>query len=178
LGIGLGAIGATVEAQDSNADKLQITGFVIPVEVAFGGTPAPGIVLGGGFYTIHAPAAHYAVGRGDFAIEETADYGSVGMIGPFLDAYPDPHGGFHIQAAPCLTSVNPGKSDTIVTGDVSGAGFGAMVGLGYEGWVGEQWGIGVLARLQYASVELKDEDDNKYDFKMLVPALLLTATLH
>lgn len=177
MGIGIGAIGADVESTDGG-DPLHIGGLVVPMELAIGGTPSPGVVIGGGLYGFHLPSAKYTYGRGDFVTEEDAEYGSVGMIGPFIDVYLDPEHGIHFQAAPCFTSVVLGQSDEIVTEDVTGSGFGAMVGLGFEGWVGDQWGVGLLARVQYASLEVEDESDGKYDFQMLVPSLLLTATLH
>ena len=35
--------------------------------------------------------------------------------------------------------------------DYSGTALGFVAGLGYEGWVGEQWSVGGLARVSYIS---------------------------
>ena len=137
----------------------------------------PGVVLGAGSWPVHVPSAAYEFGRGDYTKTESASYGSIAMLGPFIDVYPAPRAGFHLQAAPCLTLVAPGKSDTLVTDTLSGVGFGGMVGLGYEGWVSDQWGIGILARTQVLSVGLTDESDNEFDYLALTPSLLMTATL-
>jgi len=100
------------------------------------------------------------------------------MLGPFIDVYPAPRAGFHLQAAPCLTLVAPGTSDTLVKDTLSGVGFGGMIGLGYEGWVSDDWGIGILARAQMLSAQISDESDNKFDYLAVTPSLLMTATLH
>jgi hypothetical protein len=184
MGIGVGALVGRADAPESASesssgyDEVGSYGISIPVELALGGTPAPGIVVGVGAYGIHVPAATYSAGRGDFAIEDKAEYGATSMIGPFLDLYVNPEGGFHMQIAPSFTTVAPGKSERIATDEISGLGFGVMGGLGYEGWVGEQWGMGVLLRGQWLMVELETDSGATYDYMALLPSLLLTATLH
>jgi hypothetical protein len=179
LGLGGGALGANVEQNDTDdPTPVHVGGVAIPVELALGGTPAPGVVLGAGVYGVHLPAARYTVGRGDYVEEGDADYGALSMVGPFIDVYVHPRLGIHFQAAPGFVAVNAGASDDLDSDELSGTGFGAMVGAGIESWVGEQWSMGVLARLQYASVELEDESGDTYDFETLIPGLLVTATLH
>jgi len=53
------------------------------------------------------------------------------------------------------------------------------LGGGYEWWVGEQWGIGVLGRLTYASLTWTS-DSNTIETRhgVVVPAVLFTATYH
>jgi hypothetical protein len=178
LRLGLGAGYLVSRGTGENDVEAGVSGVTIPVEFALGGTPARGLVVGGGAWGVHIPSAEYTAGRGDFVKSERADYGAISMIGPFMDGYVNPKQGFHVQGAACLTLVAPGQSDTIITSDFAGAGFGGMFGFGYEGWVGEQWGMGVLARAQYLSVTLEDEDGNKIDYNAFAPSLLLTATLH
>jgi hypothetical protein len=126
---------------------------------------------------MHIPGAEYTVGRGDNVRTEDADYGSFSMIGPFLDVYIAPRAGFHVQAAPCFSIVSLGPSDTLSS--LTGFGFGAMGGLGYEGWVADQWGLGMLLRVQYVyAAVVEDPADKTFAYQALVPALLLTATLH
>ena len=178
LGVGAGyLISKWTPAGESDSSGGAL-GFTVPVELAIGGAPAPGFVLGAGSWAIHVPAATYSAGRGDFEREEDASYGSISMIGPFADIYPAPRAGFHLQVAPCLALVAPGGSDTIVSDSLSGAGVGVMAGLGYEGWVADQWGLGVLLRAQFAYVEISDDDDDSYDFLGLMPGLLMTATFN
>ena len=179
LGVGAGALGANVEASDSDAaTQVHVSGVTIPVEVAIGGTPAPGLALGAGIYGLHLPSAQYTAGRGDYVRKGSAEYGAISMFGPFIDVYLEPRHGVHFQLAPCFTAVSAGKSEDLDSDAMTGTGYGAMVGAGIESWVGEQWGLGVLARLQYASVELEDDSGDTYDLQALVPSLLVTATLH
>src|SRR5262249_44784112 len=122
----------------------------------------------------------YKQGYGDHVTSETAKTSAAGLVGPFIDVYPNPKQGFHFQAAIGFTSVTPGKSNTIITHDVTGGGFGAMAGLGIEGWIGDEWSMGVLARVMYLSAKLVDQDnkDIKADFIGLTPGLLWTTTFH
>lgn len=185
LGVGAGYLVSKVSVADDTSSESSssdesfggVQGFTIPMELAIGGSPVPGVVLGAGSWPVHVPSAAYEFGRGDYTKTESASYGSIAMLGPFIDVYPAARAGFHLQAAPCLTLVAPGKSDTLVTDTLSGVGFGGMVGLGYEGWVSDQWGIGILARTQVLSVGLTDESDNEFDYLALTPSLLMTATL-
>ena len=65
-----------------------VQGFTIPMELAIGGSPVPGVVLGAGSWPVHVPSAQYEFGRGDYAKTESASYGSIAMLGPFIDVYP------------------------------------------------------------------------------------------
>lgn len=187
IGVGVGAFLGSAKASDAPSggegsapvyDEVDSSGVAIPVEFALGGTPAPGFAIGVGSYAVHVPSALYSTGRGDYAISERADYGSISMFGPFFDYYFDPEKGFHLELAPGFVGVNPGKSDVIVTDDLSGSGWGVMAGLGVETWISDQWSIGVLARTQFVSVKLKDSSDEEFDFVAFVPGLLMTLTLH
>jgi hypothetical protein len=185
LGVGVGGIWGVGKPTDAANDEIAednevgVTGFTVPVEFALGGTPAPGLVIGGGSYAVHVPSANYTTGRGDFVLEEGADYGSITMVGPFIDGYPVPTGGFHLLVAPCFAAVAPGSSDVIVDDDLAGVGWGIVLGLGYEAWIGEQWSAGWLLRAQYVSVELEPESGSgNTDFIALVPSGLFSVTLH
>lgn len=184
LGVGAGFLMGTAQLADDSSetqglfDEVGVVGMAIPVEFALGGTPAPGFAIGVGSYAVHVPSAKYSSGRGDYSVEERAEYGSISMLGPFFDYYVDPRAGIHIELSPGLAWVTPGKSDIIVDDDTSGSGFGIMAGFGVEGWISDNWGMGVLARGQFVSVKLEDESGTEFDFYAFVPSLLLTATWH
>jgi hypothetical protein len=181
LGVGAGYLlaAATDETEGSgshhHADGGQ-QGFTVPFELAIGGSPTPGFVLGGGWWQLNVPAGEYTVGRGDMTQKETAGYGGLTMLGPFMDLYPAPRAGFHLQAAPTLALLYPGSSGA--TGQLFGAGYGLMAGLGYEGWVSDNWGLGVLARVQFFSATLTNADSDKYSVLALAPSLLMTTTFN
>jgi hypothetical protein len=157
LGAGLGAL---VE-EDSN-------GLGIPSELGFGGTIAPGLVLGVGNFGVVFPEPRSDRDAGQLAFN---------AWGPFVDYYFDPHAGAHVEAGVMFTY---GLSSA--NGDVeaaNGPGFGAVIGGGYEWWVGEQWSIGPILRATYYSVTLEGtRSGEEWDVEAFVPAILFGATYH
>jgi hypothetical protein len=55
-----------------------------------------------------------------------------------------------------------------------------MIGGGYEWWIGEQWSLGLLARLQYFNVNGHPDstDDVDVEASFIVPALMMSITYH
>jgi len=188
LGLGVGAFLGNAELTEGEPygpwpdahesfDTVEVTGFAIPVEFALGGTPTPGLVIGVGSYAVHIPSAKYKAGRGDYAVEERAEYGSISMIGPFVDYYLDPGAGMHVEVSPALVWVGPGDSDTIWWDAPDGYGWGIMGGFGYEAWVSDQWSVGALARAQFVSAKVEAQHTHS-DFYGFVPSVLFTMTWH
>lgn len=186
MGVGVGILLGSAKASDPPSeeatgpvyDEVDSVGVAIPLELAVGGTPAPGFAIGFGSYPVHVPAASYSAGRGDYAVEERAGYGAMTMYGPFFDYYIDPKRGLHIELAPSVVTFLSGKSGVIAPESQLGMGWGVLAGVGMESWISDQWGIGVLGRVQYVSVKLKHGSDSDYDFIALVPGVLLTFTFH
>ncbi len=176
FGVGVGYVYGEISARELAGD-VTTTGISVPFEVALGGTPVPGIVIGVGSYPLYLPALNYSVSVAGSDVEGSADAGSFGALGPFVDFYPNPTQGVHLQAAPTFIVFSPGTSDGMPI-ELSGNGFGAMIGAGYELWVAEQWGGGWLVRLQAAKVTLEDEAGNEYDYVTIMPSVLFTITLH
>src|SRR5262249_6619580 len=110
----------------------------------------------------------------------------------------NPQNGFHVQGALGVAVLSASKGDPELicssTGvgqvcatdinppdDHAGTGFGLVVGVGYEGWVGEQWSIGGSARLMYVSGTLSAANDTSLsDVKAsaILPGALMTVTYH
>lgn len=177
LGAGTSLSKGTVQGTD---EDVSIKGTAIATEIALGGTPTPGLAVGFGIFnaTILSPTYEYQGLDLDGGLAQLAEYGV------FVDYYPDPHGGLHFQAAPGLAvgAAQEGDCDNPCIGsDYSGTGFGVMLGAGYEGWVADEWSIGGLLRLTYASMTLEPDSAFAADFegtRLLFPALLVTATFH
>jgi hypothetical protein len=169
------------------AVDADVSAFAALSELAFGGSPMPGLVLGGGIYGASLSGIEY---KGKFA-GATRTYESdaaiVSMLGPFIDFYPNPQQGFHAQAAIAfsIVSADQGKynatyGDSFPPDNYAGTGFGLMLGAGYEWWIGEQWSLGVLGRVQYTSATLK-ANSNLYDdadFSAWIPGVLVDITYH
>jgi hypothetical protein len=183
-GIGGGAVSKKVDG----FEKETSGGLAPAFEVALGGAPTPGFVFGVGIYgaRIIDPSG------------VSSTFGDVTLVGtgPFVDVYPLPKNGFHVQAAltystlwmsPMTTiEVEPGPSvycsstPCTVTKkvDYGGSGLGLMWGIGFEGWTSPQFAAGVLFRFQYFSTTVM-ADDAPYPnatASVVVPALLVTLT--
>jgi hypothetical protein len=161
---------------DKGDVQVDVSGFALSTELAFGGTPAPGLVIGGGSFSMVVPAPEYAT---DGAPEVTAGTHHISGIGPFVDYYFDPSGGAHAQAALLLSGAYVQEKDE--TASASGFGYGAMLGGGYEFWIGEQWSLGPLVRLTVYSDKLEQSGSGtnvKSTLTLFVPSVLIAATYH
>ena len=186
MGIGGGSYAGTLKSSsDPLADGggVDARGVAIPVELSFGWTPAPGLVLGLGSYgaTIPSPSSRFK----NFGTTLESDSGSIllSSIGPFVDYYFNPEAGFHGQAGVAFATVAAGKgtngSTPIPDDDYAGTGWALMVGAGWETWIGEQWSLGALGRLQYAGASLEASNGgNEADVNALFLAILATVTYH
>jgi len=172
---------ASVHGGDVSGSTI---GFASVGEFAIGGTLGRGWVLGGGFYTATLLTGHYKDdddNEGTLPLEMDPDLRDLVVFGPFVDWYPNPRKGFHLQAAlglAALTSRSGGRWDDDDDG-YEAVGAGIVLGVGYEWWVGDEWSLGVLARTQAAA--LTGEDDEKVRWvhgASATPSLLLTLTYH
>lgn len=172
LGAGLGySIGKA--KPDRGAGDATASGAAAATEVAVGGTVAPGLVIGGGSYSLILPSPKYDVDG------TKADGGThhVGGLGPFVDYYVNPKEGLHAQAALLLAYMVVDKTDH--SEGASGPGFGGMLGVGYEVWLGEQWSLGPLFRVTYHSATAEQTNsDIKTKISLFTPTLLLGVTYH
>jgi hypothetical protein len=116
-------------------------------------------------------------GAGVPSADKTSASVTLSMIGPFVDWYFWPTDGWHAEAAPCFASLTVNRQNDPKT-FASGSGFGFVVGGGYEWWIGEQWSLGVLARVQVAFPSVTGEDTNTYGSTVVVPTLAMSATYH
>lgn len=184
LGVGNFSFTADVEEDGQKAATVETSGIVPMSEVAFGGTIAPGVVLGGGIYT-----AGTAGGSRDFditpeggggSVSEELDTGPFGMVGPFIDIYPNPEQGLHIQAAVGFATYSVTEPSSESVDDISLTGLGLMAGVGYEWWIGEQWSFGILGRVMVGKLSGEDpsDSDETYSATAVAPGLLATITYH
>jgi hypothetical protein len=185
---GLGLGGLMGKLTDEEDEELSLSGFSVLSELAFGGTPVPGVVIGGGIYTGNVSTTTYEVdldGGGSVSIDGSSS--TVGLIAPFVDVYPNPEQGLHFGGAIGLGVVTADEGDDdddfyFPPDKYSGVGLGLMAQAGYEAWVADQWSIGGVARLLFVRATLKPEDDDVegMDVKasVFVPGVLFTATYH
>ena len=200
----------SVRIDDRNM-KFSMRGGGLAMEVAVGGTPAPGVVIGGGLYMSTATALNVTEVKqyGDEVEGASGDFDATGytLLGPLVDVFLDPTGGFHVQAAFGLGYITLGAGESCFrstdqygvavndcreTEDSSYGGLGLMLGTGYEFWVGEQWGVGALARLVYISASSDNDQgegdvdvvpfggggEAEWDHSAIMPSLMFSATMH
>jgi hypothetical protein len=176
LGFGFGFMNTKGEIDLPNSSELSITGAGFTGEFMIGGTPTPGFVIGGGTsgFTVFDPK--FEVDGEE--VNTTADSVNLSMIGLFVDVYPDPKQGLHVQGMVGYAQLSSDETDS---DDERPDGLGLAVGVGYEWWVGEQWGVGILGKLTYASTKIENSlgtTSVDVTYTTLAPALLFTATLH
>lgn len=136
------------ESVDDSEFEATVSGGAALLELYFGGTPVPGLVLGGYLSAMSAPGPSAKVG--DVTVEADDDT-SLGLasVGPYVDYYPDPHGGFHVLGSLGYAQVTFDDGDGIVD-DATSSGFTLGAGIGYDAFVSDEWSLGALGRLGYA----------------------------
>ncbi len=158
-------------ASDGQSDKLSGGGYSL--DVLLGGSPVPGLALGGGFSaTITDKPRVQADGQ---TVQGSNSLGFATLSG-FADWYPMPSNGLHILAMGGFAQLRVSDPDGNSVGDTAtGPGFG--IGAGYEWSVGRHWGLGAMARYTYASLAMTTAGVT-YHESLSSPQLLLTGTLY
>ncbi len=159
--IGVGP-GLTLATLVGSAPTSTSTGVGVSTQLAIGWTIRRGLVVGLGTFPAVTPAPSY----------DGIDAGGqhVSATGPFVDYYPDPKRGLHVQAGLlfALGYLDGGDRPADV-----GAGIGATVGAGYEVFVSDEWSLGAIARV--TAYQLYGVDDS---IRLLAPAVLIAVTRH
>ena len=120
-------------------------------EIALGWSLRRGLALGG-MFTLDWVADPRVEVEG-VAVSSDIAVGGLMMIGPFIDWYTNPDGGFHLQgmvglARITLTDNSGMRSDP----DLDPVGGGLALGAGWELRLGHKFGLGVLGRLPAAQL--------------------------
>jgi hypothetical protein len=178
--LGIGRLFGKVEPDDGDFE-VSASGLAGLFELALGGTPAPGVVIGGGIFTSSVSETTYESDLDGESEEVDAQGVTVGLLGPFVDIYPNPEQGFHFQGGVGFGVITADEDDeTFPPVNYGGVGLGLMAGVGYEAWVADQWSLGGLIRVIYANATLTAEEDEYEDMsaRAFVPGILFTATYH
>ena len=130
--------------------QVNAAGGAFALELDVGGAISPGFILAGSF-TVHT------VGNAKLT-NDTRSYRpehdpSLTMLAVMLDVYPNAKGGFHLGGALGFASFRV-REDTDAQASSGGqGGFGIAPHVGYEWWVGNYWGLGVLGKFIFARTE-------------------------
>jgi hypothetical protein len=176
LSTGLAYLHVSTSLAGSPASST-LSGWGGAFDVMVGGTPAPGLVVGGALLSeqVFDPGTT-VVGTVNGIVAHGG--GSLGflMIGPMIDAFPVPTGGFHFGGMLGLAA-NSLRSNK----DNWSGGFGLSLWAGYMWWVSSQWSLGIKGRYTGAWTTRKvgdpsdqfDATDSSQGF-----ALLFSAAYH
>lgn len=118
-------------------------------DVNVGYSIKPGLAIGGGLYIEQVVSPKVKFGNVD--VSNDYSVGTLAMIGPMIDWYPEARGGFHlggVLGAARLTVKDSANNQL----DNSPIGGGGAFFIGYDWWVGDEWSIGVEARLLGATL--------------------------
>jgi hypothetical protein len=125
-----------------------------------GGALSPGFILAGSFAFQSLPNANLSNDTRVLAPGASAGGGNtlsrnpqVSLLAVMLDFYPDPKQGFHVGGGLGLSSLAVRGDSGSGNNDDSRNGFGFMPHVGYEWWVGNYWGVGVLGRFLYTKTK-------------------------
>jgi hypothetical protein len=187
LGLGAGLVRSEVDFDNGIiSEEVKARGGGVAFELALGGTVAPGLVIGGGIYSVSIAEINWrSPAAGDFS-EDGGDEidggeGAISVLGVMIDFYPNPRGGFHVQGGLGIGALSlKNDEDSDFPGeDWEGGGGGLMLGVGYEFWVSDQWSLGGIARVLAMSGKLRGSDsEDNYDSRGFAPAILFGATHH
>ena len=152
--LGGGGFGASGSVEPTNrSGNYKISGGGLGLTFALGGTPTPGLTLGGElfFQQSSKPTVTFPDGS---SLKAPNDL-NFGLIGPFIDWYPNAEGGFHVGGMLGLASMTVSDPNGN-TKDSRLSGGGGALSIGYDFWVGRQLSLGVLGKVFGGSVSRSD----------------------
>lgn len=173
MALGLGASGALVSSDEASVPNYSFAGGGATGDLWIGGTPSTGLALGGALSLLGVKSTTRRVD----GVSRSGDVsGTMGLLGFFVDGFPDPERGFHfggsLGLASARTTVKSSQQD-----EFKGGGVGLAAWLGYDMWVSPQWSLGGLVRFM-GSLTRENRDDVNYQTSLGGASLSFTALYH
>lgn len=188
FGSGLAGFDERLSSEDSavygGEIKSRTRGIATVSELALGGTVSKGVVVGGGIYTADLLASTLRLERGSAGEpppELDTGLRNLVLLAPFIDIYPNPRRGFHVQGALGLAALTASVFGSSATdrSKYSAIGGGLMLGAGYDWWVADEWSLGVLGRATISIVTGEDESGVRWvHVPATSPSFMFTLTYH
>ncbi|MBX3183569.1 MAG: hypothetical protein KIT72_05555 [Polyangiaceae bacterium] len=188
------AAGAGYSFGEEEADyDTSAQGAGASLHLTIGGSPRPGLVLGGTLTMFDAPKTtrrwdepyHQDGVTYEFEREVVVPT-RLSMHGPSFTYYPNPQEGLSFSVTAGFARVTFGQGDNTLSREgISastkthpdyGEGFGAEINAGYEALVGKRFSLGGLLSLTYFHVETDRPD--KIELTTFIPSLRLVGTLY
>jgi hypothetical protein len=156
MSAGTGYMGDAVSLSEAGyAGDVTVKGPAATFEIDIGGSLVPGFSLSGAFL-LHAIAnatlsndsrTSVDVSSGAAAPSRLDQNPQLSLLGLMADFYPNPGKGFHAGGILAYATMQARRGDQ---NNGSSDGFGLAPHAGYEWWVGDYWGLGVLGRILYS----------------------------
>jgi hypothetical protein len=155
MSAGTGYVGDSASlAGGGYAGEATIKGPAAMFEIDVGGSLVPGLSLSGAFLlhaiaspTLSSDSRTLTDSAGVTTASDLSENLQLSVLGLQADIYPDPTKGLHAGGLVGFASMQARRGDD---GNGSSDGFAIAPHAGYEWWVGDYWGLGVLGRILYA----------------------------
>ncbi len=173
IALGLGASGALVSSDATSVPNYSFAGGGAAGDLWIGGTPTPGLAMGGALAFLGAASTTRRV-DGDSRSGDVSS--TMGLLGFFVDGFPDPERGFHFGGSLGLAS----DRTTVKNSDrdqFNGGGVGLGAWLGYDMWVSPQWSLGGMLRFM-GSLTRENRENVNYQTSLGGASLSFTALYH
>lgn len=130
---------------DGNRADLDFSehGSSMALDLLIGGSPSPGVSIGGGLLLDPLFGADYR--RNGSGLGSHGGFSS--LLGPFIDAFPDARRGFHLGGLIGLATQSFQNVNATGTNSHRALGVGGAAWLGYDFWAADEWAIGPQLRL-------------------------------
>ena len=152
--------------------KVDAGGGAASLEISLGGALKPGIILAGSYSVLTVGNAKLT---NDTRVYRPEHDMALTLIAAMLDVYPNPKEGFHFGGGLGFASSRARADEDKQAGSSGQNGFGIAPHVGYEWWVSNYWGLGVLGRVVFARTA-GDYADGKEKDTMTGGAILFSAT--
>jgi hypothetical protein len=172
---GLALYWAHVDGSSRAPHRSGIRGVGQGGELAVGGTPAPGLVVGGSVWTGRLDPVFVEDGQRVSSDDDSVKLTQL-RLGPFVDYYPDASLGFHGTAGVSLVAEfeSDSKGDAV---EPIAYGISLATGVGHEWFVSDEVSFGFLARFALGGVTRSLRGARERSL-FIVPELALSATYH
>lgn len=172
LGFGPGWVDESYE-DSALIDEISLSGLTANVELLFGGTLAPGLVLGGAL-TGHSMVDPTVEFNGREAETEDTSI-NFSQLSAFVNFYPNPASGLYLHGSLGVVGASVTVDDDTRESDAIGLAVGA--GVGYDFWIANEWSLGPQFRFTYAHLS-GEEQEIEYTDSFISPTLSLSVTFH
>ena len=168
--VGIGTRSAFIATDSTSHPNYAVNGGGISLDLLIGGTPSPGLALGGGLMLSSVTDGEV---RADGAGNVGSGTGGLLLIGPFVDGFPMPNRGLHLGGLVGLAGGGAQRQDK--QDEFDGGGLGMAVWIGHGFWVGKEWSLGGDLKLDAAFLRDDSGDvvlaDTWYGFSLLFTVL-------